>query len=58
MAIKIEINKKLLENLIDMGVASCRRGINTSKRPEFEEVFKKEIDTLFAAKASITEITK
>lgn len=58
MPLSIDINRKVLESAIDLAVASCRRGINTSKRPEFEEVYKKEIEELFKGKASIKEITK
>lgn len=56
MAVRIEIPKKTLEYCIDMAVASSKRAINTSKRPEFEEIYKREISELTAARASITEI--
>lgn len=58
MALKIDINRKVLEGAIDLAIASCRRGVNTSKRPEFAEVYNKEIEELFKGKASITEVTK
>lgn len=55
MALKIDIARKQLEHLIDMGIASSRRAINTAKRPEFTELYNKDIAELLAAKASITE---
>lgn len=56
MALRIDIDRKLLESLIEQSVASCRRGINASKRPEFKVVYEKEIEILYQAKASITEL--
>lgn len=55
-ALRIEINKAILCNAIDMAVASARRAINTSKRPEFKVVYEKEIAELIAGKQSITEV--
>lgn len=46
-------NIKALELAIDAAVASAKRAINTSKRPEFTPVYEKEILVLTNAKASI-----
>ena len=49
-------NIKALELAIDAAIASAKRAINTSKRPEFEAVYQKEIAVLTTAKASIKPI--
>lgn len=51
-------NIKVLELAIDMAVASSKRAINTSKRPEFTPVYEKEIADLLQLKASITPLAK
>lgn len=56
MALRIDMNRKQLEHIIDTAIASSRRAINTSKRPEFEELYRKDIEQLLAAKNGITEI--
>ena len=53
----IEIqNIKALELALEQAIASNRRAINTSKRPEFTPVYEKEIADLLNAKQSITKI--
>lgn len=49
-------NVKALELALEQAIASNRRAINTSKRPEFTPVYEKEIADLLTAKASITKI--
>lgn len=56
MALRIVVRQKILEHAIDMAVASSRRAINTARRPEFTDIYNKEIAELLAAKQSITEV--
>ena len=57
MLIQMEIeNRKPLELAIDMAIASARRAIKQSTRPEFTPVYEKEIAVLTSAKLSITEV--
>lgn len=49
-------NKKPLEHAIDMAIASARRAVKQSTRPEFNVVYEKEINMLHAAKLSIVEV--
>ena len=57
MKIQLEIeNRKALELALEQAIASNRRAINTSKRPEFTPVYEKEIADLLNAKNSITVV--
>lgn len=59
MKITLEIeNKVILETALEMAIASNRRAINTSKRPEFTVVYEKEIADLLKAKNSIEVVTE
>lgn len=49
-------NINILNNAIDMAIASSKRAKNTSKRPEFNVIYDKEIAELHAIKASITPV--
>lgn len=48
--------RSVLDNAIDMAIASARRAKNTSKRPEFNEIYDKEIAELHSIKASIVQV--
>lgn len=56
MALRIDIKRTTLEHALDMSIASSRRAMNTQRRPEFTEIYKKEIAELLAAKATISEV--
>lgn len=46
-------NIKTIEMALDMAVASTKRAMTTSKRPEFNAVYEKELADLYKAKTSL-----
>lgn len=56
MALRVDIPRYLLEQALEATIASMKRAANTSKRPEFQEFYKRDHAILTMALASITEI--
>ena len=53
MAIKIDIEEASLRNALDMAIASAKRAKTASKKPQFAELYEREIVDLQKAAASI-----
>lgn len=56
MAIRIDIDKATAQQLFDNEVARIKRAINTSKQPQFRELYETELRRVTAAATTIAEI--
>lgn len=43
MACRVELPKETVRTALELALASARRGYNTSKNPQFKDLYEKEV---------------
>lgn len=56
MALRIELNRAVLEAALEQRIASLKRAKNTNKNPDFQVLYDKDLRELQHATNTITEI--
>lgn len=56
MATRVELPKEAVRTALEFALNSSRRGYNTSKNPQFKELYEREVQMWRTAMETVTEL--
>lgn len=56
MATKVELPKETVRTALEFALNSSRRGYNTSKNPQFKELYEKEVQMWRTAMETLSDV--